>query len=261
MLAMMNIGSSGMKVQELQMQNIANGLANVNTFGFKGQRCDFQDQWYQTLTPPGAPTDNGITTPEGTQLGSGVLFAGTTSNFTQGTVLPTGKPTDLAIDGEGWFVIEKNGQKYLTRDGRFKTDLNGLLVNGDGYPVVPNITVAQGSTNLSISSSGMVSAVAPGQTNAAQIGQIQLAMVANNQGLLRVGKGLWMTSTASGDSQQNNPGENGSGTIQAGALESSNASIVDLMVDMITSQRAFEANSKTVQTGNDLLGIVVNLKK
>ncbi len=250
---------SGMTAQDYSLKTIANNMANANTTGFKSQRADFQDLMYTTLQASGALGANSVETPQALQYGLGTQLSGVTTDFTEGPLLQTGNPINLAISGQGFFQVEMNGTPYYTRDGSFMQSATGLLVTSNGYPLMPNITIPEGATAVTITQAGFVSAILPGQTNAQQIGQIQLAMFANPAGLTRAGNNLYQANNASGNVQTAAPQQNGAGSILAGFLEGSNVNIIDQMVGMIMAQRTFEANAKGIQTGDSLLGIVNNL--
>ncbi len=250
---------TGMIAQDYSLKLIANNMANSSTTGFKSQRADFQDLMYTTLQASGAQGANNVETPQALQYGLGAQFAGVTTDFSQGSMIQTGNALDLTINGQGFFQVEMNGTNYYTRDGSFVQSSTGLLTTVDGYPLVPNITLPQGASAITIDQSGFVSAILPGQTNTQQIGQIQLAMFANPGGLTRVGKNLYQEGGASGNPQILAPEQQGAGSIVSGFLEGSNVNIIDQMVGMITAQRTFEANAKGIQTGDSLLGIVNSL--
>jgi flagellar basal-body rod protein FlgG len=260
-MSFMDTFKTGMVAQEINFRTIANNMANGLTVGYKAQRADFQDTMYQTITAAGASTTGSAVRPTPVQIGLGTQFASHTTDFSQGTPQATGNPTDMAIIGEGFFVVQKDGTNHYTRDGTFKIDANGVLVTSDGYSLVPNITIPAGSRGLSVSPNGSVSAIQPGQTNPQEIGKIQVAIFTNVGGLERKGKNLFAATDASGQPQLVNPGENGGGTILGGHIESSNTNIVEEMVKMIFAQRYFEANSKGIQVGDEVLGIVNNVKR
>lgn len=250
-----------MIAQQINLDVLANNLANVNTTAFKQQRAEFQDVMYQIVRASGAPTGGESTNPEPAQIGLGTRLAATATSFAQGSFLTTGTATNIAVSGEGFFQITKNGETFYTRDGSFKLDAAGLLVTNDGYPVEPQITVPQGATALNISPEGVVTAKVPGNQDPTELGRIQLAMFANPAGLTRMGQNLYQAGGASGDAVVGAPGENGSGSVQQYVLEGSNVQIVEEMVRMITAQRAYEINSKAVQTADDMLATLNQLKR
>ncbi|HZH97824.1 MAG TPA: flagellar basal-body rod protein FlgG, partial [Fimbriimonadaceae bacterium] len=224
---------------------------------FKAQRAEFQDLIYQNIRLSGASAQ-----PLAMQVGLGTQFAATAANFSRGPLQATSNPLDLAIAGDGFFKVEmNNGTTAYTRDGSFKVNGTGELVTNDGYRVVPNLTVPTGSTALTISPDGTVSAKVPGQDDPQIIGQLQITLFSNPSGLTRMGQNLYTAGGASGEATEVTPGDNGGGQIQSGFLEGSNVEIVVEMVRMITAQRAYEINSKAIQTADDMLGILNNLKR
>jgi flagellar basal-body rod protein FlgG len=250
-----------MQAQQLNLDTIANNLANVNTNGFKSQRAGFQDLIYQTYRMSGASGGGTVSQPVAMQIGLGTQFASTSSDFSNGPLTSTGNPMDLAISGEGFFKVElPSGDFAYTRDGSFQTNANGELVTADGYAVVPNIVFPQGATQVTISSNGIVSCQLPGQNQPTQLGQIKLTLFANPAGLTRVGQNLYTPGGASGDPTDVNAGENGAGSVESGFVEGSNVNIVTEMVNMISAQRAYEINSKAVQTADDMLSALNSVK-
>lgn len=251
-----------MAAQQRNLDTIANNLANVNTTGFKAQRAEFQDAIYQTLRPSGAKAGNDLSQPSAFQIGLGSQFASTSGDFHQGAFQATNNPTDLAVGGEGFFaVVMPDGSKSYTRDGAFKINSEGELVTSDGYRVDGDIRFESGAASISISNNGTVSAKYPNQDTPVEVGQIKITVFANPAGLTRVGQNLYTAGGASGEPQEVVAGTEGAGYIQQGVLESSNVEIVEEMVRMITAQRAYEINSKAVQTSDDMLSILNNLKR
>jgi flagellar basal-body rod protein FlgG len=251
-----------MVAQQFNLDVIANNIANVNTTSFKQQRAEFQDLVYQTFKASGAAGSAGQSNPGAAQVGLGSRYAGSASNFTQGPTQATNNPTDVAISGEGFFQVQlPDGTIGYTRDGSFKRDANGLLVTSEGHILQPEITVPTGATALSIGPDGTVTAILPGQQDPQNLGQVQLATFANPAGLTRIGFNIYQAGGASGDPQLGNPGENGAGVLQAGFLEGSNVQVVEEMVRMILAQRAYEINSKAIQTADDMLAVLNNLKR
>ncbi len=255
---------TGMVAQQYNLDTIANNLANVNTNAFKQQRAEFQDLMYQVFRASGAPSGN-TKQPIAMQIGLGSKLASTVSNMSVGALQATGNPIDMAINGEGFFVvIRPDGTQAYTRDGAFKLSAegtNGVLVTADGFSLDPRIEVPQGVRSLSISGSGQVSGVLPGNDEPQVIGELRIAMFANPGGLTRVGQNLFTAGGASGEATLVTPGEQGSGLIQAGFVEGSNVQIVEEMVRLILAQRAYEINSKAIQTADDMLGMLNNLKR
>lgn len=248
--------------QQMNLDVIANNMANVNTTAFKAQRAEFQDLMYQSLRASGASTGGETRLPQSAQIGLGSRFSASATNFISGSLLATGGVTDIAINGDGFFQIQlPSGETAYTRDGSFKRDANGLLVTSDGYPLIPNMTAPSGARALTISPEGFVSAILPGNNDPTELGQIQVAMFTNPAGLTRAGQNMYLAGGASGEAQIVQPGQEGSGTIQQNFLEGSNVQVVEEMVKMITAQRAYEINSKAIQTSDDMLSILNNLKR
>lgn len=251
-----------MVAQQYNLDTIANNLANVNTTAFKGQRAEFQDLVYDTYRASGANNGGSASTPQASQIGLGSKFSASASNFSIGTMEASGDPFHLAINGDGFFqVTMPDGATAYTRDGSFALDSAGQLVTSDGYLIEPNIVVPAGATAVSIDQTGNVTALLPGQTDPSQLGQIQLAVFPNPAGLTRAGQNLYRAGGGSGDAQVVTPGQEGTGTINQGFLEGSNVQVVEEMVKMIVAQRAYEINSKAIQTADDMLGILNNLKR
>lgn len=248
--------------QQYNLDTIANNLANVNTISFKQQRAEFQDLMYQTFRASGATSGGESSQPTSLQVGLGSRFASTTTSFTMGTLQPTGNPLDLAINGAGFFQIQKSdGGIAYTRDGTFKINATGQIVTADGYFLEPAIEIPPGTTAVSVSANGVVSGIRPGETEPEDLGQIQLAVFPNPAGLTRIGQNLYQAGGASGEPQVVEPGLEGSGSVQGGHLEGSNVQVVEEMVKMILAQRAYEINSKAIQTADDMLAILNNLKR
>jgi flagellar basal-body rod protein FlgG len=250
-----------MAAQQINLDTIASNLANVNTTGFKAQRAEFQDLMYQTVRGAGAPSGTSSLLPSSIQIGLGTKFSSISTDFTQGAMQQTGTPTDVAINGPGFFRISgPNGQTLYTRDGSFKADVNGNIVTSDGYLLADNIQVPLGATAITVSSDGIVSAVPQGTNAPVELGKIQIATFMNSGGLSRMGNNLYAASNASGQAQDVVPGQNGSGTLQQNFLEGSNVSVVEEMVRMISAQRAYEINSKAITTADDMLQTLDALK-
>lgn len=255
--------ASGMKGQQTNMDVISNNIANVNTYGGKKVRAEFQDLVYQTLRDAGADSGADSQYPTGMQIGLGTCVSATNRVFTQGSLQSTEGPTDIGIQGEGFFRITMpDGTTAYTRDGSFKLDSNRRLVTTDGYPLADNITIDETapSDSIVIAGDGQVSCTPAGGTQQ-NVGQITLARFVNPSGLTAIGKNLFVVSEASGDAIESNPGEEGAGTLTQGKLEMSNVQIVEEMVNMIVSQRAYESNSKAIQTSDSMLEIANGLKR
>jgi flagellar basal-body rod protein FlgG len=262
MLRSLNTSASGMMAQQMNLDVIANNLANVNTTGFKHQRAEFQDLIYQTVQAGGTTIGQSFTSPMAIQFGLGTTNSMTANEFGQGAALSTNNPLDMMVIGEGFFrVLQPDGSVAYTRDGSFKIDSAGQLVTSNGYPVQPPVTIPQGATSVSVGPDGTIEAVLPGNSVPTRIEQVTLAMFPNATGLTRSGQNLWIESAASGAPQVVIPGQDGAGDIRSGYLEASNVAVVEEMVRMITAQRAYEINSKAIQTSDDMLSILNNLKR
>lgn len=257
------IAATGMEAQKLNMDVISNNLANVNTVGYKRSRADFQELLYQNLKMPGALSADGIQVPSGIQIGLGVKPVAVQKIFLQGDFIQTGNSLDMVIEGDGFFQITKpDGTIAYTRSGAFKLDNTGKIVNSDGYALEPALTVPANTQNITIGSDGKISVLVAGNTTPNDIGQIQLARFINPGGLQAIGKNLFMNTASSGDAVVGNPGgSEGLGTINQGFIEMSNVNIVDEMVNMIVSQRAYEISSKAVQASDEMLQTANNLKR
>ena len=251
------ISKTGLSAQDAEMSAIANNIANVNTTGFKRDRVMFADLFYQTQEAPGAMLDQNNMMPTGMQFGSGVRIVGTQKTFTEGNVETTDNSLDVAIMGQGFFQVQKaNGDIAYTRDGNFQVNADGVLTNAQGLPLQPEIDIPSGATSIIIGTDGTVTAILPGDTDASELGQLTLVNFANPAGLSAEGDNLYLETSASGQPTEGIPGEDGLGTLQAGALEGSNVDIVNEMVAMITVQRAYEMNAKMVSAADDMLQFV-----
>jgi len=262
MIRSMWAAASGMQAQSMNIDVIANNLANVTTAGFKRSRAEFQDLLYETMQPPGGSTSESTQAPTGIQLGHGVRPVAVAKNFTEGELQLTKNDLDLAIEGDGFFQVTlPNGTTAYTRAGAFKLEKDGRIVTPDGFLLTPEISVPTDSISLSVGLDGTVSALRAGDSAPRQLGTIQLARFTNPAGLQSMGKNLFLPSDASGTAIVGTAGEQSFGTISQGFLEMSNVSIVDEMVNMITAQRAYETNSKVVQASDDMLQVANNLKR
>ncbi|RLA79839.1 MAG: flagellar basal-body rod protein FlgG [Deltaproteobacteria bacterium] len=256
------IAATGMKGQELRINVISNNLANVNTPGFKASRIDFEDLIYQTFKAAGATSAGGNQVPTGLEVGLGVRPAAVQKLFLQGDYHQTQNPLDLAIEGRGFFkVTMPDGTVAYTRSGAFKLDSEGRIVTSDGYPIDPEIVIPAEATSITISSDGTVSVTIPGQTQAQEVGRLELADFVNPAGLKAIGKNLFLPTAASGDPTTGSPGEDGLGTIAQGFLELSNVDLVTELVEMIMAQRAYEINGKVIQSADEMLQTAANLKR
>jgi flagellar basal-body rod protein FlgG len=246
-----------MRAQERLIDNTANNLANVNTTGFKKKHINFADLIYDTIAAPGAAGAGGQIKPIGLQIGSGVRAVGTTSVFSQGTPTETGVATHMAIEGDGFFKVNKADTVAYTRDGSFTTDDQGQLVTGDGYILDPQITIPPLATNLSISSSGVVSFQVDGVSTIGPT--VQLARFANPAGLQNLGGNLYLETAASGAETLGEPGVDGLGSIRNNFLEGANVEVVSELVSLITAQRAYEINSRAIRAGDEMLSTASDL--
>jgi flagellar basal-body rod protein FlgG len=251
-----------MEAQQLNIDVVSNNIANVNTSGFKKSRADFQDLMYQTLKTTGAPSTTTTNIPNGIQVGLGTKPASVTKIFTTGTFSHTGNELDMAIEGDGFFqILLPDGTIAYTRSGAFKKDSTGRVLTADGDPLSPEIVIPNNSSQLTIGNDGTVSVVQAGQTTSTNIGTIQLATFPNPAGMYSKGKNLFLETDSSGAPTTGTGGQNGIGTISQGFLEMSNVSVVEEMVNMIVGQRAYEINSKAVQTADEMLQQAINLKR
>jgi flagellar basal-body rod protein FlgG len=251
-----------MQAQELNIDVISNNLANVNTTGFKKSRAEFQDLLYESLRPAGAASSADTTIPTGVQLGHGARPSAVEKMFSQGDFQNTESELDWAIEGDGFFQIElPNGDTSYSRCGEFKLDADGRIVNADGFLLVPQFTVPNDTVSITVGMDGTVSVIQADDPVPREIGTIQLARFVNPAGLRSLGKNLFVPTVGSGDEIVGTPGQDGFGTIAQGFLERSNVSVVDEMVNMITAQRAYETNSKVIQTADDMLQMANNLKR
>lgn len=262
MIRSLYTAATGMQAQDLNISVIANNLANVNTNGFKRSRADFQDLLYQNLRLVGTLTEGGNQVPTGMQLGLGVRPAAIQKIFLQGDFIQTQSPLDLAIQGKGFFQVTlPDGSIGYTRAGSFKLDNTGAIVTSDGLPIEPAITIPSDAINIAIDPQGGVSVSQPGSTAPSLVGTIQLATFINAAGLQSVGKNISLETDASGPPSTGNPGTDEKGTTEQGFLELSNVSVVEEMVNLITAQRAYEINSKAIQTADEMLQTANNIKR
>lgn len=251
------VAKTGLDAQQTRMTVVSNNLANVNTTGFKKGRAAFEDLLYQTVRQPGAQTSQQSQSPSGLQLGTGVRVVSTEKMFTQGNMLQTNNSLDLAINGRGFFQIQQpDGTLAYTRDGSFQLSSQGQIVNSEGFALQPGITIPQGTQSISIGADGIVSAQLAGQASPQQVGTLTVADFINPAGLQAKGENLYIETAASGPPQTGTPGLNGTGSLVQGSLESSNVNIVEEMVNMIETQRAYEINSKAIQTTDSMLQYV-----
>jgi flagellar basal-body rod protein FlgG len=250
---------TGLDAQQTRMSITANNLANVSTNGFKKGRAHFEDLLYQNVRQVGSQTSQDTEMPTGLQLGTGTRIVSTEKSYTQGSLNQTENALDVAVEGHGFFQIQMpDGTLAYTRDGDFELNDQGQLVTSSGYVVQPGINIPAGTQTISIGNDGVVSAQIAGQSAPTQVGTLQLFDFINPPGLQARGENLFMETAASGPAQGGTPGLNGLGTIQQGALESSNVNVVEELVNMIETQRAYEMNSKAIQTTDQMLQYVTN---
>jgi len=263
MIRAMHTASTGMFAQQLNIDTIANNLANVNTTGFKRSRAEFADLLYQISRLPGSSASNVGQFPVGMQVGLGVRPVTVAKEFVQGSLKQTFSELDMAIEGVGFFQVSRpDGTTMYTRAGSLKRDNTGNVVTGDGDTLIPSITIPSGSLKIDIAQDGTVSVLLPGVSQATQVGQIQLVRFDNPAGLIAQGNNLFLESSSSGPAQQGTPGfSTGFGLIQQGFLEISNVNIADEMVNMIVAQRAYELNAKAIQASDDMMQVVNTLRR
>ncbi|MGH8684928.1 MAG: flagellar basal-body rod protein FlgG [Nitrosospira sp.] len=248
------ISKTGLDAQQTQMDVIANNLANVSTNGFKRSRAVFEDLLYQTLRQPGAQSSQQTQLPSGLQIGTGVRPVATERVFTQGNLQQTGNSKDVAIQGQGFFqVLMPDGTTAFTRDGSFQSDAQGQMVTSSGYQIQPNITIPVNALSITIGRDGTVSVTQPGIAVPVEVGTLQLATFINPVGLQSVGENLFVETASSGPPNFNAPGIDGAGLLNQGYVETSNVNVVEELVNMIQTQRAYEINSKSIQTSDQML--------
>ena len=256
--------ATGMNGQQANIDAISHNLSNVNTTGYKQQRAEFEDLIYQNLKLSGTPATEDTVTPVGIQQGAGVKLAATQRIFSQGSLQATGVDTDVAIVGDGFIRVQQyDGSYAYTRDGALKVDMTGQLVTSEGLRVLPEIILPEGFDihTLTISDTGRVTVKVNGETTPTEVGQIELYRFPNEVGLKALGDSLYKVTNASGDPIANRPGQDGMGIVKHKFLEMSNVSVVNEMVQMIVAQRAYEFNSKAVQTSDSMLSTAANLKR
>lgn len=262
MIKAMRTAATGMVAQQMNVDNIANNLSNVNTTGFKKSKIEFQDILYQNYRRAGAASSVGSEVPAGLSIGYGARPAATVRQFTTGDLQQTGNPLDMAIAGDGFFQVQRiDGTTAYTRDGAFKLSADGQIVTSDGYFLEPNISIPEDATSVAIGNDGTIEVLQAGQNEPTQIGQIELARFVNAAGLEAIGQNLLVQTSASGDPITDVPGQSGLGTIDQGYLEMSNVDVVSEMVNMIVAQRSYEMNSKAIQTSDDMAAITNQLKR
>jgi flagellar basal-body rod protein FlgG len=254
MIRSLSIAKTGLDAQQTQLDVISNNLANVSTSGFKRSRAVFEDLLYQTIRQPGAQSSQQTQLPTGLQLGTGVRPVATERLFTQGNLQQTGNSLDVAINGQGFFQISlPDGTVAYTRDGSFHLDAQGQLVTSSGYSLSPAITIPANAQTITIGRDGIVSVTQAGQPAPTQVGSLQLASFVNPAGLQGRGENLFLETASSGTASTSTPGSNGAGVVQQNYIETSNVNVVEELVAMIQTQRAYELNSKAVQTSDQML--------
>ncbi|ASQ29502.1 flagellar basal-body rod protein FlgG [Borrelia miyamotoi] len=256
--------ASGMKAQQYNVDTIANNLSNVNTTGFKKIRAEFEDLIYQTQRRAGTPATEDTVRPIGNQVGHGTKVSATHRIFEQGKLQATNLNTDIAIEGDGFYkVLLPDGTYGYTRDGSFKIDSNGVLVTSQGYKLLPDISFPEGyiKDSIEISEEGIISVKVDENPAPIELGQIEIVRFINTSGLNAIGNNIFKETIGSGEEISGTPGNNGMGRLRQGILEMSNVSIADELVTMIVAQRAYEINSKAIQTSDNMLGIANNLKR
>ena len=253
------IAKTGLEAQQTRMSAISNNLANASTTGFKRDRAVFSDLIYQNIVQVGAQSSEDTLNPSGLNLGTGVRTVATEKLFTQGNIIQTGNPLDIALQGRGLLqVTMPDGTQAYTRDGTLQMDETGQLVTSMGYPIEPSITIPDNTLSVSISSDGVVSVMEPGSAAPSEVGNIQLADFINPTGLQPIGNNLFLESAASGSPQTGTPGLDGLGTLVQNSLEGSNVNTVEELVNMIEAQRAYEMNSKAISTVDQMLQYATN---
>jgi flagellar basal-body rod protein FlgG len=257
----LHIAATGMAAQETQLEGVSNNIANANTNGYKRQRVEFQDLLYQTVRSAGTRTTETTRSPTGIQLGSGVRVAGTSRTFSQGAIMVTNNPLDVAIEGSGFFVVQQpDGTPAYTRAGALQKDSQGQLVTAEGQLIDPPIVIPSDSISMTIGAEGTVSVIVSGQPAPVEVGQLTIATFVNPAGLHAQGRNLFTESSASGEPQIGVPGSDGRGALLQGALERANVDVVEEMIGMISAQRAYEVNTKVVTTADEMLRAATQMK-
>jgi flagellar basal-body rod protein FlgG len=254
MIRSLYVAKTGLEAQQTQLDVVSNNLANVGTTGFKKSRAVFEDLMYQNLRQVGGQTSDQTRLPSGLQVGTGVRVVATERMHSQGNMTKTDNPKDVAINGAGFFqVLMPDGTTSYTRDGSFQTDRDGQLVTASGFTIQPAITLPQNATSLTVGRDGIVSVTQAGSTATVQVGQLQLATFLNPAGLQSLGENLYNETDSSGAPNLVNPGVDGAGILSQGYTEASNVNVVEELVNMIATQRAYEINSKSIQTSDQML--------
>lgn len=262
MMQSLYTSSTGMMAMQTQIDTTANNIANVNTMGYKKSRAEFADLMYKVMTYAGTSTSDTTKSPTGIEVGLGVRPTAINKIFSEGSLKQTENPLDLAITGKGFLKLQlPNGTEVYSRNGSLKVDQNGTLVNSDGYTIIPEIVIPDDAIDVSIGTDGIVSVTQPGQAQATQVGQITLTNFINPAGLHAMGDNLFVETDSSGQPVEGIPGDTGLGTIRQGFVELSNVQLVVELTDLITGQRAYDANSKVITTSDEMLATTNGLKR
>lgn len=263
MIRSLHTGATGMKAQQLLVDTISNNISNANTTSFKSDRVEFTDLIYQKIKDPSYRTDSRVSHSDGIEVGLGVKTSGIRKNFELGSPKETNAMTDVMINGKGFFqVIMGDGEVAYTRDGSFKIDADGAIVTSQGYKLEPEIVVPEGTSHINITNDGLVEAIVGEETeDPEEIGQIEVVTFVNETGLHNMGGNLYLESISSGEPNTEYPGEISSGLLMQGYLEESNVDVIDAMVNLITAQRGYELNSKTITTSDSMLSTIEQLKR
>lgn len=262
MMQSLYTASTGMVAMQTQIDTTANNIANVNTIGFKKSRAEFADLMYKVMEYAGTSTSSASKSPTGIEYGLGVRPTAINKIFSEGSLKQTDNQLDMAVTGNGFFKLElPSGTEVYSRNGAFKVDNNGTLVNSDGYKVIPEVVIPPDATSVSIGTDGTISVIQAGQTQATQIGQLTLTNFINPAGLHSVGDNLYTPTDSSGQPVEGTPGLEGLGTIRQGFVELSNVELVVELTDLITGQRAYDSNSKIITASDEMLQTTNNLKR
>lgn len=261
MIKSLHTAATGMKAQQTNMDVTANNIANTSTTGFKKARAEFEDLLYQTVKEPGAASGLNAVSPTGVQVGLGVKTGAVQKDFGIGSVKVTNNPYDLQIEGKGFFqVLKPDGETAYTRNGEFKRTAEGRIVDNNGNALQPEIIVPSDALKMDVTPTGEISVIIKGEPEPQVIGQVELATFVNPTGLKAIGGNIFMATSASGQPNVGNPGQGPIGSVSQGQLEASNVNIVEEMVNMITTQRAYETNSKVIQASDQMLQALTNLR-
>lgn len=262
MMQSLYTSSTGMLAMQTQIDTTANNIANVNTMGYKKSRAEFADLMYKVMTYAGTSTSDTTKSPTGIEVGLGVRPTAINKIFSEGSLKQTDNPLDLAVTGKGFIKMQlPNGTEVYSRNGSLKIDQNGTLVNSDGYTIIPEVVIPTDATNITIGTDGIVSVTQAGQAQATQVGQISLTNFINPAGLHAMGDNLFVETDSSGQPVEGTPGDNGLGSIRQGFVELSNVQLVVELTDLITGQRAYDANSKVITTSDEMLATANGIKR